>query len=92
MTSSPHLDTFAAANRDLDDMGNALVHGANMAPRLTMDSIIALRSVLTRHQPVELDRLRVFCGSCEAAWPCPDATDVLKALGLPEDDDEGRAY
>lgn len=80
-------ETYAAANRDLDDMGNALVQGANMAPRLTMDTIIALRSVLTRHQPVD-GRLYAVCNACGVVgWPCPDASDVLKVMGLPEDDD-----
>lgn len=82
------LETFAAANTDLDNMGNALVEGANMAPRLTIDTIIALRSVLTRHRPYQWGR----CHSCELNWPCPDAADVLKVMGLPEDDDEGREY
>jgi hypothetical protein len=86
------LETFAAANTDLDNMGNALVEGANMAPRLTMDSIIALRAVLARHRPHDWDRFNVVCAKCETAWPCPDAADVLKVMGLPEDDDEGRIY
>ncbi len=83
-------DTFAAANRDLDDMGNALVQGANMAPDLTMRTIIGLRAVLGRHCPVEHDRFRILCHVCGTAWPCPDAGAVLTVLGLPEDDDEGR--
>ncbi len=91
MMTSP-TETFAAANRDLDDMGNALIQGANMAPTLTMDAIIALRSVLARHRPIELDRYRTLCGPCEVVWPCPDAEAVLKVLGLPENDDEGRLY
>lgn len=86
------LDTFQTANTGLDQMGNALLEGARMAPRLTMDSIIALRGVLTRHRPVELDRFKTLCPQCEVDWPCPDATDVLRVLALPEDDDEGRLY
>jgi hypothetical protein len=91
LTTSP-TETFAAANTDLDNMGNALVQGANMAPRLTMDSIIALRSVLHRHSPHERDRFCALCLQCGLEWPCPDAADVLKVLGLPEDDDEVHLY
>ena len=80
-------ETFAAANRDLDNMGNALVQGANMAPTLTMDTIVALRSVLGRHHPAEQNGFRTVCQACGLFWPCPDAGDVLKVLGLPEDDD-----
>ena len=91
MTSPLHV--FAAANTDLDDMGNALVQGANMAPRLTMDTIIALRSVLARHRPAERDRFNTVCAHCGVRWPCADAEAVLKVLGLPEDDDdEGRLH
>lgn len=91
MTSQ--LETYAAANTDLDQWGNALLNGANMAPRLTMDSIIALRSVLTRHRPVEHDRFKTLCAHCGIDWAeCSDAQDVLKVLGLPEDDDEGKEH
>lgn len=87
------LETFAAANTDLDNMGNALANGANMAPRLTMDTIIALRSVLDRHAPYERDSFCTLCLQCGLPWPCPDASDVLKVLGVPEDDDdEGLLY
>jgi hypothetical protein len=86
------MDTFAAANQDLDDLGNALAQGANMAPRLTIDTIIALRSVLDRHRPVCRDKYRTVCAHCQENWPCADAADVLKVMGLPEDDDEGRNY
>lgn len=89
--TSPN-DTYTAANHELDNMGNALVQGANMAPRLTMDTIIAMRSVLQRHRPVEKDRFTTVCAHCGTEWECADATDVLKVLGLPEDDDEGREY
>jgi hypothetical protein len=87
------LETFAAANTDLDNMGNALAEGAKMASRLTIDTIIALRSVLDRHQPVVRDRFNTACPRCGVQWPCPDAADVLKVMGLPEDDDDdGRLY
>lgn len=82
-------DTFAAAHQKLDDMGNALLAGAAMAPRLTMDTIIALRSVLDRHAPHGVYRERTVCIQCGLQWPCADAADVLKVLGQPEDDDEG---
>jgi hypothetical protein len=86
-------ETYAATNRDLDDMGNALLNGAGMAPRLTIDTIIALRSVLARHRPVERDRFKTLCAKCGIDWmQCSDAQDVLKVMGLPEDDDEGREY
>lgn len=84
--TSPY-ETFAAANTDLDDMGNALVQGANMAPRLTIDTIIALRGVLHRHRPGARERFRQDCPRCNVRWPCRDAADVLKVLGLPEGDD-----
>lgn len=90
MTSA--METYTAANRDLDGMGNALVQGANMAPRLTMDTIIALRAVLERHQPLRRDTYTTICGHCRVDWPCADAADVLKVMGLPEDDDEEREY
>jgi hypothetical protein len=86
------METFAAANRDLNDMGNALVSGANMAPRLTIDTIIALRSVLDRHQPLRRDEYKTMCRHCRVDWPCADAADVLQVMGLPEDDDEGREH
>lgn len=79
------LETIAAANSTLDEWGNAVVQGANTAPRLTIDSIIALRAILTRHRPYLWGR----CVCCELNWPCPDAQDVLKVLGLPEHGDEG---
>lgn len=84
------MDTFAAAHRNLDGMGNALVSGATMAPRLTIDTIIALRSVLDRHQPLRRDERPPVCSHCRVDWPCADAADVLQVMGLPEDDDEGR--
>ena len=87
---NPALETFTDANTELDQMGNALAQGANMAPRLIMDTIIALRAVLHRHQPVERDRFCTLCGHCRVGWPCPDATDVLAAMGLPESEEDNR--
>lgn len=78
---------FEQANSELDQMGDAVAHGANVAGRLTMDTIIALRGVLGRHQPVVRDRFYTYCASCGAQrWPCPDAEAVLTAVGVQEDE------
>lgn len=83
------LETVATANSTLDRWGNAVVEGANTAPRLTSDSIMALRGVLNRHAPVEVDRFRTVCAQCGTDWSqCSNAQDVLKLLGLPDDDHE----
>lgn len=85
-------EVYGQAQQDLTDWGCAVASGANTAPVLTTDAIEALRTVLTRHQPQEVDRFRTSCLRCGTVWPCPDSLAVLKVLGLPEFDDEGREY
>lgn len=80
-------EVFAQAQQDLTDWGCAVASGATTAPLLTTDAIEALRTVLDRHGPQQVEQSWSVCARCETAWPCPDAVAVLKVLGLPEFDE-----
>lgn len=88
---NPAETTCEQAHAELDRFGNAIVQGANPAPRLTIDTIIAMRAILFRHAPGETSR-GVVCRHCtdisgsSVDWPCPDADDILKVLALTGDD------
>lgn len=84
MTTNPHL---TQAHAELDLWGSVVANGADITGDLSMRTIMAFRSILNRHQPVDLGHA-TRCIPCDVTWPCPDASDVLKVLAVDPNGDD----
>lgn len=78
---------YHRAHDELNMWASAVTGGTNTAPDLTLRSIIAVREILDRHQPVDIGS-EIRCVTCQRKWPCPDETSVLTLLGLPDPEEQ----
>ena len=76
---------YATAQTELNDLGNVVATGAQVAPDLVMRIVIAMRERLARHQPAQVDEHHYLHGSCAhdgQRWPCLEVRGDLAVLGI----------